>query len=92
MNMTVFLNYSVLISNSAYLSHCALKIASSHSKNIDDNFANYFFITKANNKCFIMLKCTKGYRKHKWVRVVKSMAKALQNFKVDPVLKIDETF
>ena len=32
--------------------------------NIDENFANYFFKTKANNKCLIMLKCAcKGLQK-----------------------------
>ena len=30
--------------------------------------------------------------KYKRVRMVKSKPKALQHFKVDPVLKIDETF
>ena len=29
--------------------------------------------------------------KHKWVRAVKSKPKVLRHFKVDPVLKIDET-
>ena len=29
--------------------------------------------------------------KHKWVRAVKSKPKALRQFKVDPVLKLDET-
>ena len=31
---------------------------------IDENFANYFLKTEANNKCFIVLKCTcKGLQK-----------------------------
>ena len=31
---------------------------------IDENFANYFLKPKANNKCFIVLKCTyKGIQK-----------------------------
>ena len=29
--------------------------------------------------------------KHKWVGAVKSKLKALRHFKVDPVLKLDET-
>ena len=36
---------------------CHLKVSSSQAK-IDENFANYFFKTEANNKCFILLKCT----------------------------------
>ena len=68
------------------LVHCDLKVLHSQAK-FDENFANYFLKTKANNKCFIVLKIPcKG---HKWVRAVKS--KALRHFKVDPVLKIDET-
>ena len=43
--------------------HCDLKVSSSQAK-IDENFANYFLKTKANNKCFIVLKCTcKGLQK-----------------------------
>ena len=37
--------------------HCDLKISRSQAK-INENFANYFLQTKANNKCFIVLKCT----------------------------------
>ena len=36
-----------------------------------------------------MLRATE---KHKKVRAVKSKPKAVRHFKVDPVLKIDETF
>ena len=36
---------------------CDLKVSSSQAK-IDKNFANYFLKTKANNMCFIVLKCT----------------------------------
>ena len=43
--------------------HCGLKVSRSQAK-IDENFANYFLKTKANNKCFIVLKCTcKGLQK-----------------------------
>ena len=49
---------------------------------IDENFANYFLKTKANNKCFLELK----------VRAVKSKPKAFRHFKVDLVLTIDETY
>ena len=43
-------------------SHCDLKVSRSQAK-IDENFANYFFKTKANN-CFIVLKCKcKGLQK-----------------------------
>ena len=45
------------------LEHCDLKVSDSHAK-IYENFANYFLKTKANNKCFIVLKCTlKGLQK-----------------------------
>ena len=45
------------------VAHCDLKVSRSQAK-IDENFANYFFKTKANNKCFIVLKCTcKGLQK-----------------------------
>ena len=42
---------------------------------------------------FLVLKCTcKGLqKKHEWVRAIKSKPKALWHFKVEPVLKIDET-
>ena len=40
-----------------------LKVSRSSAK-IDENFANYFLKTKANNKCLIVLKCTyKGLQK-----------------------------
>ena len=39
------------------LTHCDLKVSRSHAK-IYENFANYFLKTKANNKYFIVLKCT----------------------------------
>ena len=73
--------------------HWDLKVASSQAK-IDENFCNYFLKTKTNNICFIVLKCTckRLEEKHKRVRAVKSKPKALRYFKVDPVLKIDETF
>ena len=29
------------------------------SSKIDESFADYFLKTKANNKCFIVLKCTR---------------------------------
>ena len=55
-----------------------------------ENFANYFVKIKSKNKCCIVLKgYVKGYRK---VRAVKSKPQVLRHFKVDPVLKIDETF
>ena len=73
-----------------YVTHCDLKVSRSHAK-IYENFANYFLKTKANNKCFIVLKCTyKGLQKS-MIRAVKSKPKALRHFKVDPVIKIDET-
>ena len=34
---------------------CDLKVASSQAS--DENFANYFLKSKANQKCFIVLKC-----------------------------------
>ena len=37
--------------------HFNLNVSRSQAK-IDKNFANYFFKTKANNKCFIVLKST----------------------------------
>ena len=37
--------------SSLYGYHCDLKLSSSQAKNYE-NFANYFFKTKANNKCF----------------------------------------
>ena len=43
--------------NVSSLSHCGLKVSSSHEK-IAENFANNFLKTIANNKCLIMLKCT----------------------------------
>ena len=48
------------------LTPCDLKVSRSYAK-IYKNFANYFLKTKANNKCFIVLKCTcKGLtEKHK---------------------------
>ena len=51
---------------------------------------NYCLKTKANNKCCIALNIN-GNRKLEWARAVKSKPKALQHFKVDPVLEIDET-
>ena len=43
--------------------HCDLKVLSSQAK-IDENFANYFLKTKANNECFIVLKfICKGLQK-----------------------------
>ena len=43
--------------------HCDLKVSRSQAK-INENFANYFLKTKANNKCVIVLKCTcKGLQK-----------------------------
>jgi len=69
---------------------CDLKFSRFQAK-INENFANYFLNTKANNKCFILLKCTCKGLQHKWVRAVKSKPKALRHFKVDPILKIDET-
>ena len=54
---------------------------------LDENFANYFFKTKA-NKFSIVLKCTCT---EKQGRAVKSNLKVLRHFKVDPVLKIYET-
>ena len=37
--------------------HCDLKVSRSQTK-FDESFANYFLKTKANNKCFEVLKCT----------------------------------
>ena len=71
-----------------------LKVSSSQAK-IYENFVFSFFKSKANNKCFILLKCTcKGLQKKQVRRAVKSKPKALRHFKVDSssVLKIDETF
>ena len=66
--------------------HCDLKVSRFQAK-IDENFANFFFNTKANDKCFMLLKCTcKGLQKSI------SKPKALRHVKVDSVLKIDETF
>ena len=48
---------TVCILPSQLYNHCGLKISRSQAK-IDENFANYFLKTKANNKCFIVLKCT----------------------------------
>ena len=46
-----------------WCSHCDLKVSRSQAK-IDESFANYFLKTKANNKCFEVLKCTcKGLQK-----------------------------
>ena len=56
---------------------------------IDENFVDYFLKTKANNKCFLLQK--RATEKYKNTRGVKSKPKALRHFKVDPVLKIDET-
>ena len=43
--------------------HCGLKVSRSQAK-IDENFANNFLKTKANNKCFVVLNDNvKGYRK-----------------------------
>ena len=72
-------------------SHCDLKVSRSQAK-INENFANYFFKTKANNKCVIVQNVhVKGYRKALVSWAVKSKLKALRHFKVDPVFKIDET-
>ena len=76
------------------ISLCDLKVARSVAK-IDENFANYFWKLSANNKCFIVLKCTcKGIQKsiNELIRAVKSKSKALRHFKVDPILKIDDIF
>ena len=37
--------------------YCDLKVSGSQAK-IYENFTNYFLKHKANNKCFILLKCT----------------------------------
>ena len=43
--------------------NCDLKVSRSQAK-IDESLANYFLKTKANNKCFSMLKCIcKGLQK-----------------------------
>ena len=43
--------------------HCGIKVSRSQVK-IYENFANYFFKTKANNKCFSVLNVhVKGYSK-----------------------------
>ena len=38
-----------------YSAHCDLEVSRSHAK-IYENFANYFLNTKANKKCFTVLK------------------------------------
>ena len=49
--------------SSDLVSHCGLKVSRSQAK-IYENFAIYFLKTKANNKCFSGLKCTrKGLQK-----------------------------
>ena len=69
-----------------------LKVSSSQAK-IYENFVFSFFKSKANNKCFKLLKCTcKGLQKKQVRRAVKSKPKALRHFKVDPILKTDQTF
>ena len=46
-----------------YLHTCDLNVSRSQA-GIDENFANYFLKTKANNWCLIVLKCTcKGLKK-----------------------------
>ena len=72
--------------------HFDLKGSRSQAK-INENFANYFLKTKANYKCFIVLKCMlRATENYKSVRAEKSIKpKALLHFKVDPALTIDET-
>ena len=60
---------------------CALCCAHSHAKTYD-HFANYFF------KLILKLKCLMSNRLSK----IKAKAKALQHFKVNPVLKIDFSY
>ena len=65
----------------------------SHAK-IYENFAKYFFKTKANKQVLYIAKMYmwKATGKHKWDGAVKSKPKALWHFKVNLVLKINETF
>ena len=56
-------------------------------QNIDNDFVN--LKTNANNMCLKVVKCT--CKKSIYEIVVKSKHKVLRHFKVDPVLKIDET-
>ena len=45
------------------ITRCDVKIPRFYAK-IEDNFDNYFLKTKANSKCFVVLKCTcKGLQK-----------------------------
>ena len=64
------------------------------SSKILREFCKLLLLIKANNKCSIVLKYNilRPTENRKWVRAVKSKPKALTHFKVDPVLKIDETF
>ena len=57
---------------------------------IDNNFANFFLKTEVNNK-LAKSSCT-ALQTGISELAVKSMPKALRHFKVDTVLKIDETF
>ena len=52
MFLCLFIYYTVYLS----FIQCDLKVSSSPTK-IDENFPNYFLKTKANSKCFIVLKC-----------------------------------
>ena len=66
-----------------------VKVANSQAK-LDENFHKYFLKSKTKNKLFIVLKCTcKGLQKS-----ISELERynALRHFKVDPVLKINETF
>ena len=46
-----------------FVHHCGLKVSRSKAK-IDENFADNFLKTKANNKCLIVLNVhVKGYKK-----------------------------
>ena len=76
---------------STFVAWCPIQLFTVISQaKINENLANYFFKTKANNKCYKVLKWTcKGLQR---VRAVKSKPKAYLHFIVDPVLKIYETF
>ena len=74
-----------------YMVHWDFKVSRFQTK-VYENFANYFLKTKANNKCLIVLKCRrKGLQKSISELERYTKPKALRQFKVDPVLKIDET-
>ena len=61
-------------------------------RKIDDNFANNFLKTKANNKCSAKMYMERATEKHKWVRAVKLKRQAFWHFKVNLVLNLMRLF